>query len=48
MLYFIQGVPDLPIKIGVAGDPVTRRVALQACSPVLLELLGVCEGNYAT
>jgi hypothetical protein len=40
-VYFVQGTNGGPIKIGESADVRGRLRDLQACSPVLLRLLGV-------
>ena len=46
MIYFIQILPDGPIKIGFTkGRPELRLVALATASPYKMALMGVIEGD---
>lgn len=48
MIYFIQDTSVLNIKIGyTAGDPESRRAALQTGSPAGLVLIGFIEGDQS-
>ena len=45
IVYFIRGVRGGPIKIGHAANPVERLRAMQAGSPVKLQIIAIIEGG---
>jgi hypothetical protein len=43
VVYFVQAVPDGPIKIGSSREIAERMATLRTCSPLPLELLATQE-----